>query len=117
MEERRKSKRVPVDAIVMYQTDSYPITENLEANKVDTPISVNISIGGLQLETNQHLKVGTFLQIVLSILDTKVPMQLTGKVIWVHDNIQKKFYKIGVEFIDFNDDAKKKIIEDYIMAS
>ncbi|MBU1077129.1 MAG: PilZ domain-containing protein, partial [Spirochaetes bacterium] len=93
MEERRRSKRVPVDNIVMYQAQNYPDINLNENSKVDTPVSVNIGSGGLQIETNQHLAEGTYLQIVFSIPETNIAVQLNGKVIWVQDNKKKNYFQ------------------------
>lgn len=114
MEEKRKNKRVPVEAVMMYQIENYPEGSKKEFHKIGTPISVNISIGGLQIAANQRLPIGTLLRIILSITNTQIPIELTAKVAWVHDGLKNELFKIGIEFIDFDDENKKKLIKDYI---
>ncbi len=114
MDEKRNFKRVSVDAIVMYQSQDYEIENGDKGTRVDTPESVDISPGGLQIETNQKLPLNIKLQIVLSILNSEVPIQVTGKVIWVHDIGEEKMYKIGIEFLEFDNENNKKLIEEYM---
>ncbi|MBU1078693.1 MAG: PilZ domain-containing protein [Spirochaetes bacterium] len=115
MEERRKYKRVPVDAIMMYQVKNYPDEKEAEFHKIGTPISVDISKGGLQIAASQQLPVTTVLHIILSIATTKAPIELTGKVAWVNnDEKDKDLYKMGIEFVDLNDEAKKKMLDEYV---
>lgn len=114
MEERRKAKRVPVDAIMMYQILHYPDGQEGEYHKIGTPISVDISTLGLRIATKQKLPKGTELQIVLSISTTKKPMELTGSVVWINDEDDDSLYKIGIKFKDEIANDKIKLIEEYI---
>ena len=78
MEEKRKDKRIPINAIVMYRIEDY---ENIDDRnienyekiddqnlvKIDRLISADISSGGLQIVAKQKLPVGVYLKIVLTI--------------------------------------------------
>lgn len=114
MEERRKSKRVPVNAIMLYKSQEVIDPDRKTPFPIGTPISVDIGEGGLQIVGDQQIEVGTKLDIVLSIVDTQVPIELEGKVIWVKDAEEEGSYRIGIEFTDFNNEESKKMLDDYI---
>lgn len=114
MGEKRKFRRVSVDAIMMYQIQKYPDGTQGTFHKIGTPISVNISVGGLQIDANQKLPIGTKLQIIISIVTTPSPIELNGKVMWVKPYKDNKLFKIGIQFVDFNDKLTKQLISNYI---
>ena len=114
MDDKRNYKRVPVNAIMMYQAKKFPNASMEDLYKIGTPLSVDISHGGLKMTTDQEIKNDVQLHIVLSIVNTNIPIELTGKVIWCKDSETKGHYDIGVEFIEFDDESKKKLIEDFI---
>lgn len=112
MKEKRKFKRVPADTILMYQTTS----DRAELFKVDTPLSIDISTDGLQMESDKKLPVKTPLEIVLSIVGTEVPLQLDGKVIWCKKIGKTKFFRVGVKFTRFTDEQQKKFLVRYVQS-
>ncbi len=114
MEEKRKYKRVPVNAIVLYQIEDYENITEENISRVRSPLSVDISAGGLKIETDQKLPEGIYLKITLSIIPTKIPIDFIGKVMWVRDSQAEGHFYTGIEFVEFNDQSQKKLIEDYI---
>ncbi len=114
MDEKRKFKRVSVDAIMMYQIQNHPDGTQGIFHKIGTPISVNISVGGLQIDANQKLPIGTELQIIISIVTTPSPIELNGKVMWVKPYKDNKLFKIGIQFVNFTDKSAKQLINNYI---
>ncbi len=111
MEERRKDKRILTDAVKIYRI------EDNEETRIDTLISVDLSLAGLQIIVENKLPEDTRLNILLAVLPDKTPIAVSGKVVWVKDTEIKNQYNVGVEFVDFSDDVKKRIVEDYIRAS
>ncbi len=114
MEEKRKYKRVPVNAIILYQIEDYENITEGNISRVRSPLSVDISTGGLKLETDQKLPEGTYLKITLSIVPTKVAIDIIGKVAWSRDSETKGHYYTGVEFVEFIIKTQKKLVEDYV---
>ena len=108
MDERRKYKRVHTDEVKIYRIG------NEEEQSIGTIASVDISISGLQIILDNKLPIDTQLNILLAILPNKSPIAVSGKVIWADDAEESGQFKIGVEFIDFSDEVKKRIIEDFI---
>ncbi len=82
--------------------------------RIGTPISVDISIGGLQIITTQKLPVDLHLKIDLSILPTKIPIEAIGKVAWTKKDTKPNQYRTGVEFTKFMDETQRSLIEVYI---
>ena len=100
-DEKRKFKRVPVDAIVIYQIqDQLKVIKN-KLKRIGTPISVDISAGGLQVITSQKLPQDIALKIDLSILPTKIPIEAFGKVKWTEKDKTPNQYRSGIEFVKF----------------
>ena len=114
MNERRNYIRVPTDEVLMVQIPNHPNIEKIGFYEILTPESIDISEGGLQVEGIQKLPVGIYLIILLSIASLKNPIEVEGKVVWCNKADKKEHYKMGIEFIDFKDKSKKKIIQEYI---
>ncbi len=114
MDEKRKFKRVPVNAIVLYQIQDHMAIVQKKLRRIGTPISVDISIGGLQVITNQKLPLNLNLKIDLSILPTKIPIEAIGKVAWIKKDRNPGQYKVGVKFTKFIDEAQRELIKTYI---
>jgi len=64
---------------LLFINSNYP-NNNEEELKNWKSVSINISIGGLQLSTNQKLPVNTYLKINLSIEKMELPLIIFGKV-------------------------------------
>ena len=114
MEEKRKYKRVPVDAIILYQIEDYENMPEGNLSRVRSPLSVDISVGGIKIETDQKLPEGTYLKITLSIVPSKVSVDVIGKVAWTKDSQTENHYNTGIEFVEFIIKTQKKLIEDYV---
>lgn len=105
---------MPLNTVVIYQIQNYPEGKEEELNKIGNPISINLSLGGLQLSTNQKLPVNTYLKINLSIDKIDLPLIIFGRVVWSGDLPGKDRYKIGVKFVDFNDEQDIKLLDYFI---
>lgn len=114
MEERRRFKRIPLDAILIYQIQNYP--EDYEGNlqKISAPTNIDISMGGLKLLIKQKLPKGTFLKINLSLSKSNTPIEVIGKIAWINKAERRDRYQAGIKFIDFDDEDHKEVIRNYI---
>lgn len=112
MDEKRKYRRIPTDAVIIYQIQNYPEGAEEKLQKVGAPVSVDISEGGLQLLTKQPLQKDIYLRINLSLPSQKAPLELTGKVVWVRE--EKTRFNTGVKFVDFDNEEQREILKRYI---
>src|SRR6476660_1752878 len=97
----RKSERLQHELLVAYRT-------------VDGFISdwaVNISRGGIFINTRNPLTVGTTVRLIISLPDTQFPFDLTGRVARVNefDNPSNQVPGMGIEFVDVDDDKRGRI--------
>ena len=114
MEEKRKYKRVSVNAIILYQIQNYENEEKNNLSRIRSPLSVDISEGGLKIDTDQKLPEGTYLKITLSIVPTKITIDIIGKIAWTRDSETEGHFQSGVEFVEFTDESQKGLIKTYI---
>ena len=114
MEEKRQYKRVPVDAIVLYQIQNYDKMPDSELSRIQSPVSVDVSEGGLKIEAEQKLPEDTYLKVTLSIPPERVPIELIGRVAWTRDSETPDHFWTGIEFVEFYEDKFKRLIADYV---
>jgi type IV pilus assembly protein PilZ len=97
----RKSDRLAHELLVAYRTVDGFITD----------WAVNISRGGIFINTRNPLAVGTTVRLIISLPDTPFPFDLTGRVIRVNefDNPSNQVPGMGLEFLDVNDEKKARI--------
>jgi type IV pilus assembly protein PilZ len=80
-----------------------------------TDWAVNISRGGLFINTKKPLSVGTPVKLIVSLPGTKFPFDLTGRVTRIntpHDGANH-VPGMAIEFVNV-DDAKRTLIEDFV---
>ena len=114
MEEKRKNKRIPINAIVMYQIDDYEKIDDRNLITIGRPISADISSGGLQIVAKQKLPVGVYLKIVLSIFPMRNTVDVIGKVVWNHADGEESRFRTGIEFVRFSNAIDAEQIEEYV---
>jgi len=114
MEEKRKDKRIPINAIVMYQIDDYEKIDDRNLITIGRPISADISSGGLQIVAKQKLPVGVYLKIVLSIFPMRNTVDVIGKVVWNHADGEESRFRTGIEFVRFSNAIDAEQIEEYV---
>ncbi len=115
-QEKRKYHRVSVNAVIIYRILDHIKVIKQRLKKIDTPESVDISAGGLQVITSQKLPMDTNMKIDLSILPTKIPLEVYGKVVWMNKDEKSGNYRTGIEFTQFADESQRKLIDKYINA-
>ncbi|MFT3836053.1 MAG: TIGR02266 family protein [Myxococcaceae bacterium] len=76
-----------------------------------TDWAVNISRGGIFINTRHPLAVGTVVKLILSLPDAAFPFDLTGKVTRVqeYDNPSNQVPGMGLEFMDVDEEKRARI--------
>lgn len=102
----RQSERLQHELLVAYRTVDGFITD----------WAVNISRGGLFINTRKPLTVGTTVKLIVSLPDAAFPFDITGRVARVHamDAEPHQVPGMGIEFTDV-DEEKKKRIEAFVL--
>jgi type IV pilus assembly protein PilZ len=97
----RRSDRLSHELLVAYRTVDGFITD----------WAVNISRGGIFINTRNPLSVGTTVRLIISLPDTAFPFDLKGKVIRVNefDNPSNQVPGMGIEFLDVDDEKRARI--------
>ncbi len=97
----RQANRLHHELLVAYRTVDGFITD----------WAVNISRGGIFINTRNPLAVGTTVRLIISLPDAAFPFDLSGKVIRVNefDNPSNQVPGMGIEFIDVDDEKRGRI--------
>jgi type IV pilus assembly protein PilZ len=97
----RKSERLHHELLVAYRTVDGFITD----------WAVNISRGGIFINTRNPLAVGSIVRLIISLPDAAFPFDLTGRVIRVHpaDPSSDQVPGMGLEFVDIDDEKKGRL--------
>lgn len=98
---QRQSERLHHELLVAYQT----IGEFISA------WAVNISKGGLFVNTPNPLPVGSVVKLKVSLPDAAFPCDLTGRVTRIaeHDPAAKGNPGMALEFIDVDDEKRLRL--------
>lgn len=97
----RRADRLQHELLVAYRTVDGFITD----------WAVNISRGGIFINTRKPLAVGSLVRLIVSLPDTAFPFDLTGRVARVNDfdNPDNQVPGMGIEFVDVDDDKRGRI--------
>ena len=97
----RRADRLQHELLVAYRTVDGFITD----------WAVNISQGGIFINTRKPLAVGSLVRLIISLPDTPFPFDLTGRVTRVSefDNSSNEVPGMGIEFVDVDDEKKGRI--------
>jgi uncharacterized protein (TIGR02266 family) len=97
----RRADRLQHELLVAYRTVDGFITD----------WAVNISRGGIFINTRKPLAVGSLVRLIVSLPDTAFPFDLTGRVARVNDfdNPDNQVPGMGIEFVDVDEDKKSRI--------
>ena len=97
----RRADRLQHELLVAYRTVDGFITD----------WAVNISRGGIFINTRKPLSVGTTVKLIISLPDTPFPFDLTGRVMRVNefDNPSNQVPGMGIEFIDVDEEKRARI--------
>ena len=97
----RRADRLQHELLVAYRTVDGFITD----------WAVNISQGGIFINTRNPLSVGTTVRLIVSLPDAQFPFDLTGRVARVNefDNPSNQVPGMGIEFVDVDEDKRSRI--------
>ena len=98
---KRQDDRLQHELLVAYRTVDGFITD----------WAVNISRGGIFINTRNPLALGSTVRLIISLPDAAFPFDLSGKVIRVSefDNAQNQVPGMGIEFVDVDEDKQVRI--------
>jgi type IV pilus assembly protein PilZ len=97
----RRADRLQHELLVAYRTVDGFITD----------WAVNISRGGIFINTRNPLAVGTTVRLIISLPDTAFPFDLSGRVMRVNefDNPANQVPGMGIEFVDVDEEKRARI--------
>ncbi len=97
----RKSERLQHELLVAYKTVDGFITD----------WAVNISRGGIFINTRTPLAAGSVVRLIVSLPDAAFPFDLTGRVIRTHiyDPESDEMAGMGLEFMDVDDEKRARL--------
>ncbi len=97
----RQSERLQHELLVAYRTVDGFITD----------WAVNISRGGIFINTRNPLAVGSIVKLIISLPDAAFPFDLTGRVMRVHatDRQSSQVAGMGLEFIDVDEEKRARL--------
>ncbi len=97
----RRANRLQHELLVAYRSMDGFITD----------WAVNISRGGIFINTRNPLTVGTTVRLIISLPDTAFPFELTGRVTRVAEfnNPSNQVPGMGIEFVDVDEEKRARI--------
>ena len=97
----RRANRLQHELLVAYRSMDGFITD----------WAVNISRGGIFINTRNPLAVGTTVRLIISLPDTAFPFELSGRVTRVAEfnNPSNQVPGMGIEFVDVDDEKRARI--------
>lgn len=97
----RKSERLHHEVLVAYPTVAGFVTD----------FAVNISRGGIFINTRKPLPVGTTVRLIISLPGNAFPFDLSGRVTRVNefDNPSNQVPGMGIEFIGVDEEKLARI--------
>ena len=100
-EKARRANRLQHELLVAYRSMDGFITD----------WAVNISRGGMFINTRNPLAVGTTVRLIISLPDTAFPFDLTGRVTRVAEfnNPANQVPGMGIEFVNVDDEKRGRI--------
>jgi type IV pilus assembly protein PilZ len=97
----RRANRLQHELLVAYRSVDGFITD----------WAVNISRGGMFINTRNPLAVGTTVRLIISLPDTAFPFDLNGRVTRIaeFDNPSNQVPGMGIEFVNVDDEKRARI--------
>jgi hypothetical protein len=110
--EKRKFERIPVQSIVFYRIEKDEGDKKvMNLMTSQTPLSVDLSEGGMKILAMQDIPKGAKMKILLTFYNDRVPIKLDGRVMWSEkaDTPAGTEFNVGIQFVGISD-TRKKII-------
>jgi len=107
MIERRAHVRVATKVDIIYSKSNSKEEEKSSYTK-------DISKGGMCLVLSEEVKESEMLDLKINLPTEEAPITVTGKVVWIHKFIfeeppKERGFFAGIQFVDIDDEAGKKI--------
>ena len=113
-DDKRKYKRVPLDSILFYMIEDKSLKNPLELLKAETPLSIDISEGGLKFLSLQEIPLKTYLKVIITFYDGSIqPVDIIGRVVWTQLEPISGNYYTGIEFTELGE-KQKTVLSEYI---
>lgn len=101
----RRADRLQHELLVAYRVEYRTLDGFI------TDWAVNISRGGIFINTRKPFAVGSLVRLIVSLPDTAFPFDLTGRVARVSDfdNPDNQVPGMGIEFVDIDEEKRGRI--------
>jgi type IV pilus assembly protein PilZ len=99
----QRAPRLQHELLVAYRAPGAPV--------LTSDWAVNLSGGGMFINTSAPLPVHSRIELVISLPDAPAPLELSGRVARVSaaDNPENHTAGMGIEFVDVDDDKRARI--------
>lgn len=101
--EKRRDKRIKEENELHLKVISSP--GDIGGNRSFSPLTKDISLGGLRIQADTHLPVDTLARIELSLPKIKKIIKVRARVRWIKGLEDDEAYEMGLEFIDTSPDV------------
>ncbi len=102
MVEKRKDKRIKGETkLVLHVISS---SENIDKKKTYSPLTKDISLGGLRIQSDTYFPVDTEAKLELPLPKIHKIIKVRAKVRWVKSLYDDDVFEMGLEFIDTSPD-------------
>jgi len=98
MKDKRKERRIKEENKLICEI----VSDNkyLKCQKVFYTLTKDISLGGVNIQTDTFLPIDTVVKIELSLPKMQKIVCVRGKVKWVKSLYDDEVFEIGLEFVD-----------------
>ena len=116
--ERREFERIPFSVHVHFMPCGKDKDNLLIGGMPGYSYSSNISIGGIQLQSNVKPKLDEYIKLQLTIPKDKGEQVIDalGQVIWFQYNEEDETFTAGVKFVELKE-SSRKILKEFIGGS
>ena len=102
MGEQRKDKRIKEEnKLVLHVISS---SENFDKKKTYSPLTKDISLGGLRIQSDTCFPVDTEAKLELPLPKIKKIIKVRAKVVWIKSLYEDDVFEMGLEFMDTSPD-------------
>jgi len=106
--EKRKFPRLRIDTNVEYSIVGKESLQNVNSTK-------NISAGGICIIVYENIEIAAVLSLKIYLPANNIPIHTKGRVAWKSEfkigSDSKSCYDVGIEFLDINEDDRRKIFQ------
>ncbi|MDD5428454.1 MAG: PilZ domain-containing protein [Candidatus Omnitrophica bacterium] len=103
--DKRKHPRINV-----YHLAKYCLPSGSNQTTIITGIK-NIGAGGICLQTEEPLPVGSVIQVYINFPKAPKPVPALAKVVWVNHSKKKNCFDVGMNFVDIEQAFSSSIIK------